>query len=162
MGNYIKQNDVSAEAKRKRGAKGKTNSNGEALKVEVTGVDDPIRRYTSIQHDINYVGGLDGIEQSLDWIARGLEKLTSDECSVTVSATTNFNSEPIKITLAPNDYDDMMDRFVAAVERIADSMARLAGLNRPRLERWYEQDEYTPRHKLDMGNSGATGPETAA
>lgn len=42
---------------------------------------------------------------------------------------------PVKVTLAENINDDTMDRFVTALERIADSLARLAGLNRPRWNR---------------------------
>ena len=53
-----------------------------------------------------------------------------------------------------------MGRLVAAFERIADSVAKLAGLNRPRLESWHEQCEYEPRYKDIACDGGAAGPET--
>jgi hypothetical protein len=111
-----------------------------------------------MQHDINYVSGLGGIEESLDWIARGLDKLTSDEHDISLS--TGYGTDPVKLTLAENDYDDTMDRVVTAIERIADSLARLAGLNRPRLESWHEQEDYTPRYKASACDGGAPGPAT--
>ena len=61
-----------------------------------------------------------------------------------------------------------MDRFITAVERIADSLARLAGLSRPRLEAWHEQDEYshetrtllaTVAHLDPKANRGSAGQE---
>ena len=54
-----------------------------------------------------------------------------------------------------------MDRLVTAVERIADSIAKLAGLSRPRLESWHEQDEYEPRYKDIAVDSGAPGPKNS-
>jgi hypothetical protein len=110
----------------------------------------------SMQHDVNYVGGLDGIEQSLDWIAKGISRLTSDEHNLHLS--TGYGTDPVKITLCPDDYDDTMDRLVTAVERIADSLARLAGLSRPRLESWHEQEGYTPRYRKIACDGGAPGP----
>lgn len=68
------------------------------------------------------------------------------------------STTPVKLTLADNDEHDTMDRLVAAIERIADSLAKLAGLSRPRLERWYEQEEYEPRHKSIACDGGAPGP----
>ena len=69
------------------------------------------------------------------------------------------NDYPVKVTLSDNDNDDAMDRFVTALERIADSVAKLAGLSRPRLESWHEQDEYEPRYKSTACDGGATGPK---
>jgi hypothetical protein len=100
---------------------------------------------------------LAGIEGSLDWIARELGRLTSDETSFSLS--TAHNTNPVKITLADCDETDTMDRLVLAFERIADSVAKLAGLNRPRLESWHEQDEYVPRHKETACDGGAPGPK---
>jgi hypothetical protein len=70
-------------------------------------------------------------------------------------------NDPVTITLAANDYDDTMDRFVTALERIADSVAKLAGLGRPRLESWHEQEEYQPRYKAVACDGGAPGPKIA-
>jgi hypothetical protein len=53
-----------------------------------------------------------------------------------------------------------MDRLVTAFERIADSVAKLAGLTRPRLESWHEQDQYEPRSKNIAVDGGAPGPKT--
>jgi hypothetical protein len=53
----------------------------------------------------------------------------------------------------------MMGRWVTAIERIADAVAKLAGLSRPRLESWHEQDEYEPRHKDIAVEGGAPGPK---
>jgi hypothetical protein len=130
-------------------------------RVVVTGPDVP--GYTSaMQHDINHVAGLGDLQDSLDWIARGLSRFTDDEHSVGVSLSTGYKTDPVKITLSGNDYDDTMDRFVTAVERIADSVAKLAGLNRPRLESWHEQEEYEPRYKDIACDGGAPGPKTDA
>jgi hypothetical protein len=68
-------------------------------------------------------------------------------------------NDPVTLTLAANDYDDTMERFVTALERIADSAAKLAGLTRPRLESWHEQEEYTPRLKDVACDGGAPGPK---
>jgi len=48
------------------------------------------------------------------------------------------------------------------LERIADSVAKLAGLTRPRLESWHEQDAYEPRYKDAACDGGAPGPKQAA
>jgi hypothetical protein len=109
----------------------------------------------SIQHDINYVDGMDGIEASLDWIAKGLARLTNDDHVVGLHLAQGSNIYPVKLTLAENDFDDTMGRLVTAFERIANSLARLAGLSRPRLEDWHEQNEYTPRYKDAVSESGA-------
>src|SRR5215831_2694213 len=98
-------------------------------------------------------------EKSLDWIARGLEKLATGD--PTMGLYTGDGCFPVKVTLAENINDDTMDRFVTAVERIADSLCRIAGLNRPRLEAWHEQDAYTPRYRAEMGDDGAPGPKQA-
>ena len=65
---------------------------------------------------------------------------------------------PMKLTFADDDVEDAMSRFLSAFERIADSLAKLAGLSRPRLEHWYEQDEYEPRYKSSACDGGAPGP----
>jgi len=98
-------------------------------------------------------------EKSLDWIARGLEKLATGKPSM--GLYTGDGCLPVKVTLAENINDDTMDRFVTAVERIADSLARLAGLNRPRLESWHEQEEYEPRYKSIACDGGSPGPKQA-
>jgi len=158
MGTFLKQSEVEGPKKKKGVAKGKRNADADAAKVVVvSGPDDSHNMRThSMQHDINYVNGLGGIEESLDWIARGISKLSSDEHSVSLS--TGYGTDPVKLTLATSDYDDTMDRVVTAIERIADSLGRLAGLNRPRLEPWHEQDEYTPRYRESACDGGAPGP----
>lgn len=124
----------------------------------VTGPDIPgYMPSPSLQHDINHVAGLADIEESLDWIAKGISRLTSDDHCINL--TTGYNTDPIKLTLAPNEYDDTLDRVVTAFERIADSVARLAGLSRPRLEHWHEQCEYTPRYRASACDGGAPGPK---
>jgi hypothetical protein len=132
-------------------------------KTVVTG---PLSEYTgkhgSMQHDINHVAGLDGIEGSLDNLVNAVARLVHDDHSVGVSVGQNRFSGPVRITLADDDYTDTMDRFVTALERIADSVAKLAGLSRPRLESWHEQDEYEPRHKSTACDGGAPGPKQAA
>jgi hypothetical protein len=160
MGTYLKQNEVEG-TKKKRGTKGKQTAVADVVKVVVSGPDDSHNMRThSMQHDLNYVKGLDGIEESLDWIARGLDKLTSDEHDISLS--TGYGTDPVKLTLATNNYDDTTDRVVTAIERIADSLARLAGLSRPRLECWHEQEEYTPRYKESACDGGAPGPKADA
>lgn len=68
------------------------------------------------------------------------------------------STAPVQVTLADNDTEDAMERFLSAFERIADSLARMAGLSRPRLEHWYEQDEYEPRYKSSACDGGKPGP----
>lgn len=75
-----------------------------------------------------------------------------------ISLSTGHGTDPVKITLADDDYSDTMGRLVDAFERIADSVAKLAGLNRPRLESWHEQDAYEPRYKATAADGGAPGP----
>jgi hypothetical protein len=95
-----------------------------------------------MQHDINHVAGLADIQDSLDWIAKGIGRLTSDEFTLSLGHTNHTN--PVHITLAPNDDgDDTLERLVTAFERVADSVAKLAGLSRPRLEPWHD----APGHK---------------
>lgn len=125
-------------------------------RIVVTGPD---AGHPSIQHDINHVAGLDGVEQSLDWIARSLSQLTSDDHTVGVVLGQNRYAGPVKITFADNDEEDTVNRLVTAFERIADSVAKLAGLSRPRLESWHEQDEYEPRYKDIAVDGGAPGPK---
>ena len=140
---FLKQNEVEGPKKKKGVAKGRQNANADPVKVVVSGPDSC------------YVSGLDGIEASLDWIAKGIGKLTSGEHSISLS--TGYD-DPVRLTLGSNDYDDTMDRAVTAIERIADSLARLAGLNRPRLECWHEQDQYMPQYRDKACDGGAPGP----
>ena len=154
---YLKQKDRQPKKREPKVVKP-----ADAVKVVVSGPDDSSMHHTpSMQHDINYLRGMDGIEGSLDWIARGLEKLTSDNHTVGLVHGQNRYSSPVQITLASNDADndDTMDRLVTAFERIADSVAKLAGLSRPRLESWHEQDEYEPRYKAIAVDGGAPGPK---
>jgi hypothetical protein len=115
-----------------------------------------------MQHDINHITGLADIEESLDWIARGINKLTSEEHGVHLVLGQGHNTNPVQITLRNNDYDDTLDRLITAFERIADSVAKLAGLTRPRLKSWHEQEEYEPRFKSTACDGGAPGPKTEA
>jgi hypothetical protein len=112
----------------------------------------------SMQHDINHVAGLSGIEQSLDCLVDVVARLTHDDRAVTLSVSQGSNTNPVQLTLSGNDYDDTMGRLVDAVERIADSIAKLAGLSRPRLESWHEQDSYVPRYRDIACDGGAPGP----
>lgn len=162
MGTFLKQSEVEGPKKKKSAAKGKRNADADAVKVVVSGPDDSHMRMPSMQHDINYVSGLGGIEESLDWIAKGISRLTSDEHALHLSVGQGSNTNPIQLTLSANDYDDTLDRLVTAFERIADSVARLAGLSRPRLESWHEQDEYRPRFKASACDGGAPGPKAEA
>jgi hypothetical protein len=131
------------------------------IRVEVTGPNSPAHMPTpSMQHDINHVAGMAGIEESLDWLAKGINKLTSDDHTVGVIVGQNLYGAPVKLALSDSDGFDMMDRLVEAFERIADSVAKLAGLNRPRLESWHEQDAYEPRFKDVACDGGAPGPKT--
>lgn len=144
---YLKHNNA---AKKSAAPKNRNAEQSAPARLVVTGPDVP--GYTpspSMQHDINHVAGLGDIEASLDWIATGISKLTSDDFRVGLYLAQGENVHPVKVTLADNDFDDTMDRLVTAFERIADSVARLAGLNRPRLESWHGQDEYEPRYKDD-------------
>lgn len=132
-------------------------------RVEVTGPDVPSYTPTpSLQHDINHVEGLGEVAAHLDWIGDAVARLTSDDHYVGLALCQNRYGGPVKLTLADNDDDDTMGRLTTAFERIADSVARLAGLSRPRLEPWHEQDEYTPRYKDIACDGGAPGPKQAA
>lgn len=113
----------------------------------------------ALQHDINHVQGLDGVEQSLDLIAQALSRLTNEDYVVPLSLAQGHHIHPVKITFADDKYGDTMSRLLSAVERIADALARLAGLSRPRLEQWYEQEEYEPRYKTIAADGGAPGPK---
>ncbi len=127
--------------------------------VVVTGPDTGYMKSPALQHDINHVAGLGDVEESLDWIARSLCRLTDDDHAVSLSLGQGSNTSPVQITLADNDYTDTMDRLVTAFERIADSVAKLAGLSRPRLEHWHEQEEYVPRYRAEACDGGAPGPK---
>lgn len=151
---YLKQEEVKAKGKRAKNGKAATDR-PEPLNVVVTGPDTPRHQSSAaLQHDINYVSGLGGIEQSLDWIARGLENLRH------INLSTDHDAQPVKLTLVISDDDeyDTLSRLVTAFERIADSVAKLAGLSRPRLEEWHEQDNYEPRYRDSACDGGAPGP----
>jgi hypothetical protein len=128
--------------------------------VVVTGpLSDSGTTYRSLQHSINHVAGMDGIEGSLDNLVGVVARLTHDDHSVGVTVCQNQYGQPVRLALAESDGSDMTDRFVTALERIADSVAKLAGLTRPRLESWHEQDEYEPRFKDIAVDGGAPGPK---
>ena len=131
----------------------------EPVKVVLTG---PATDYgkPSMQHDINHVAGLGDVEASLDWIAEGVGRLTNDNSGVNLSLSTGYKSAPVQIALTDTDGEDIAERFVTAVERIADAVAKIAGLSRPRLESWHEQVEYEPRYKDIAVDGGAPGPKT--
>ena len=159
---YLKQVEVKqSRSKKGAGKKRETTTKPEPVNVVVTGPDAPgFTHSQNLQHDINYVSGLIDVRDSLDSIAQGLRRLTSDEHNVHI--TTGYGTSPVKLTLADNDEEDAMDRFLSAFERIADSLAKLAGLSRPRLERWYEQEEYEPRYKNIACDGGVPGPAEGA
>ena len=125
--------------------------------VVVTGPLDPMS--SSIKHDINHVAGLGAVATHLDWIGDAVARLTNDDTTVGLSIGQNRYSGPVQITPTDEDGNSMMDRLVTAMERIADSVAKLAGLTRPRLESWLEQDEYEPRYKNIAADGGAPGPK---
>ena len=104
---------------------------------------------------------MDGIEGSLDNLVSAVARLTHDDHTVGLALCQHQYGAPIKLTLAENDNDDTMGRFVTALERIADSVAKLAGLTRPRLESWHEQEEYEPRYKDVACDGGGPGPKQA-
>jgi hypothetical protein len=128
--------------------------------VVLVGPESRYPSQPSMQHDINHVAGLAGVEESLDWIAKGINRLTSDGQDFSLSTASNAN--PVKITLSDNDENDTMSDLVTALQRIADSVAKLAGLNRPRLESWHEQDEYVPRYRDSACDGGVPEPKTNA
>jgi len=149
---YLKHNN---KAKQPRSAKKPENT----TRVAVTGPDVTAYEPTpALQHEINHVAGLKGVEESLDCIARSLGRLTDDDTTVGVVLGQNRYSGPVKITFADNDEEDTVNRLVTAFERIADSVAMLAGLSRPRLEQWHEQDAYEPRYREIAVDGGAPGP----
>jgi hypothetical protein len=159
MGTYLKHKD--GQPRKKRESK-QPQQPQQPNTVVLVGPESGYPPSPSLQHDINHVAGLDGVEASLDWIARSLSQLGNDEHCVNLSLGQGSNIYPIKLTLSDNDFDDIMDRLVTSLERIADSVAKLAGLTRPRLESWHEQDEYTPRYKDSACDGGAPGPKADA
>ena len=134
---YLKQKD--AQAQKKRESK-KPAEPQQPNTVVLVGPESGYPTSPSMQHDVNYVAGLEGIEGSLDNLAGAVARLTHDDHTVGVSSCQNRYGGPVKLTLADNDEDDTMGDSVTALQRIADSVARLAGLSRPRLESWHEQD----------------------
>jgi hypothetical protein len=145
---------------RKPRAKKPTKTNMEQpVKVVVSGPASDYSRTASMQHDINHIGGLGDVEISLDEIARALYRLTGEDHAVSIY--TGRNGYPVKLALTDTDGNDVMDRLVEAIERIADSVAKLAGLSRPRLESWHEQDAYQPRYKDVAVDGGAPGPKNS-
>lgn len=151
---YLKHNSTNGKSRPKAAKKP-----DEPVKVVLTGPESKLGMPApAMQHDLNYVAGLDGIEVSLDWIAKGLQRLTDQDFTVNLTLGQGDNTYPVKLTLANNDCEDTLDRLVAAFERIADSLGRLAGLSRPRLENWHEQNEYEPRYKDIAVDGGVPGP----
>jgi hypothetical protein len=145
-----------------RPRKGKKQSLPAALEtapsVVVTGpMSERTGEPRSMQHEINHVAGMDGIEGSLDNLVTAVCRLTHDDNTVGVRIGQNRYGLPVKLTLHSNDEDDTLDRLVTAFERIADSVAKLAGLTRPRLEEWHHQDAYEPRYH-DVPGGEAPGP----
>lgn len=129
-------------------------------KVVLQGPDVPFGTHRpSMQHDINHVEGLSGVEESLDWIAKGIGKLTNQDQGIHLTLAQGEGILPVKITLADNDSEDTMGRLVTAFERIADSVAKLAGLSRPRLEWWHEQEAYQPPFRDSVPDGGLPGPK---
>ena len=101
----------------------------------------------SMQHDINHVAGMSGIEESLDSIASGLYRITSDDHAISISSG---GCVPVKITFSDHDGDTDL---TYAIQRIADSLAKLAGLNLTPLE-----PEWS-RHAAGQPDSAANGTE---
>jgi hypothetical protein len=142
----------------KRAPQSQPASQQEPLRVEVTGPDGFALR--SMQHDINHVAGLDDVATHLDWIGDAVARLTHDDSTVGLAVCQNRYGGPVQVTLTDEDGNSTLDRLVTALERIADSVAKLAGLTRPRLEPWHEQDTYEPRFKDIAVDGGAPGPKT--
>lgn len=140
---FLKQDDVNGDGKRKRSSK------------KPPPPQPPPTKQEPQQHEIKYVAGLGGIEQSLDWIARGISALTGDANSVSIN---NGYGPALKIALAENEEDDALYDLTTALQRIADAVAMMAGLSRPRLERWHEQEEYEPQCRSSACDGGAPGP----
>jgi hypothetical protein len=127
--------------------------------VVLTGPESSHPPAPSMQHDINHVAGLGEVATHLDWIGDAVARLTHDGNTVGLAVCQNTYGGPVQITTTDEDGNSTMDRLVTAFERIADSVARLAGLTRPRLESWHEQDEYTPRYKDIACDGGVPGPK---
>ena len=157
MGTFLKQPKQKSRPKQPAATKLEDAPN----RVVVTGPDTGDLKSPALQHDINHVAGLDGIEQSLDWIARGIAALVSDDHTLGLVLGQNRYSGPVQITLTDEDGNSTTERLVTAFERIADSVAKLAGLSRPRLESWHEQDEYEPRYRETACDGGAPGPKAS-
>ncbi len=70
-------------------------------------------------------------ELSKRWIVlrRALSRLPDRTHVINVSEQQEEESSPIRLTLDENDSADTMGRIVTAFERIADSLAKLAGLS---------------------------------
>ena len=128
----------------------------------VAAAPDPNLGLGDVAVALNRIAGLYANHQRrMDMGENGLSISTSSfDDPVKVQLESGDN--PVKLTFADNIEDDAMDRLITAFERIADSIAKLAGLNRPRLESWHEQDEYEPRYKGVACDGGAPGPKTKA
>lgn len=143
MGNNFPKHET---GKAPRKGKKQPQASAPSQPVVLTG---PSETGTSIQHDLNHVEGLSGIESSLDWIAKGIAAITSDDGAISL---TSGRCVPIKITLAANDEEDTLADLVHAFQRIADSLAKLAGLDRPPLEpEWSRQAEIPARDNVSTG-----------
>jgi hypothetical protein len=158
MGTYLKHKD--GQPRKKRESKQPPQPQ-QPNTVVLVGPESGYPPSPSLQHDV-YVAGLDGIEGSLDNLVGAVARLTHDDHHVGVAVCQNRYGGPVKLTLADNDDDDTMNDLVTALQRIADAVAKLAGLSRPRLESWHEQDTYEPRYKDTACDGGAPGPKKDA
>lgn len=107
---YLKQDEVKrSKSKKGTAKKGEAAKKLEPVQVVVTGADvPPGTPNPPLQHDINYVAGLIDIRDSLDWIAKGLMRLTSDEHNIHLAP--DYGTAPLKLTLADNDEEEAMAR----------------------------------------------------
>lgn len=90
----------------------------------------------SIQHDINHVEGLSGIEGALNELAavvsRYVNRAASDDHNSLAVFTGPEGSGFHPVLLAFQG--ETTDRIATALERIADALSKTAGLNLPSLE----------------------------
>src|ERR1035438_8250726 len=122
---YLKQKDRPAPKKRESNKPAQPPAM-DRTKVIITGpMSDHNNHPRSIQHDINYVAGMDGIEGSLDNLVGAVARLTHDDHNVGVTVCQNQYGGPVNLALTDTDGNDTMDRLVTAFERIADSVAKL-------------------------------------
>jgi len=111
----------------------------DATTVVVTGPpnpDAPFHAERPMQHEINRVAGLSGIEGALDELAGVVSgyvnRAASDDHNSLAVFTGPEGSGYNPVLLAFQG--DTTDRIATALERIADALAKTAGLNLPSLE----------------------------